>query len=353
MIPALLQSYISRPATMDDLPETVVLINRVYRDLMGVEGMYSSGDIGNEWLTPGFNQATDTQIVLAPNGKIVGYYEFWDLQGPHVRFDCWGCIHPDYMDLGIGTYLLSWVDQRAAQSVAKAPQGTRVILRSFDLSINQPVGDLLQKTGYQLIRHNLRMVTELNGQPPVPQWPDGITVRTMQTGHDESTVLRAIRDSFIDHWGHVETPFEQELERWLHRIRTDETFDPGLWFLAMDAKHFAPGFIPGEPGDEIAGISLCRAKTYDDPDMGWVSTLGVRRPWRKRGLGLALLQHSFHALYQRGFRKIGLGVDAQNLTGATRLYEKAGMYSDPNRQYSIYEKELRPGKDLTTQELKS
>ena len=340
MITALPQGYISRPAMMDDLPETVELINSDCRELKGVEAMYSIADIGNEWQSPGFDLATDTQVTLAPNGKIVGYYEFWDLLDLHVRFDCWGCIHPDFKDMGIGTHLLSWVDQHAMQSVAKAPDGARVILRAFVLSINQSVGNLLQKTGYQLIRHNLRMVTELNGQPPVPQWPDGITVRTMQLGQDEGALVRAIRDSFKDHWGYVESSYEKELEHWLHRIHSDQSFDPGLWFLAMDR-------------DEIAGISLCRAKTYDDPDMGWVSTLGVRRPWRKRGLGLALLLHSFHSLYLHGFRKIGLGVDAQSLTGATRLYEKAGMHSDPDRQYSIYEKVLREGKDLSTQELRS
>lgn len=83
--------------------------------------------------------------------------------------------------------------------------------------------------------------------------------------------------------------------------------------------------------------------------MGWVSTLGVRRPWRRRGLGLALLQHSFNELHRRGLRKIGLGVDAQSLTGATLLYEKAGMHPDLSRQIDLYEKELRPGIELGTQ----
>jgi len=43
---------------------------------------------------------------------------------------------------------------------------------------------------------------------------------------------------------------------------------------------------------------------------------------------------------------VGLGVDAQSLTGATRLYEKAGIRVE--RQYDVYEKELRPGKDLSS-----
>ena len=82
-------------------------------------------------------------------------------------------------------------------------------------------------------------------------------------------------------------------------------------------------------------------------DDGWVDTLGVRRPWRRKGLGMALLQHSFGEFYRRGKYKVGLDVDSQNLTGATRLYERAGMHVA--RTYISYEKELRAGIELSTQ----
>ena len=112
-----------------------------------------------------------------------------------------------------------------------------------------------------------------------------------------------------------------------------EGFDPTLWFLAMD-------------GDEMAGVSLCVPKLTEDPEMGLVNVLGVRRPWRGRGLGLALLQHSFVELHKRGAKRVSLGVDASSLTGATRLYEKAGM--SVTRQFDAYRKVLREGKDITT-----
>jgi mycothiol synthase len=105
-----------------------------------------------------------------------------------------------------------------------------------------------------------------------------------------------------------------------------EGFDPGLWFLAMD-------------GDEIAGGSLCQ----DYPDEGWVEQLGVRRAWRRNGVGLALLRHTFREFYRRDRRRVGLGVDSQSPTGATRLYRRAGMHVA--RQLDSYQKELRPGED--------
>ena len=117
------------------------------------------------------------------------------------------------------------------------------------------------------------------------------------------------------------------LEEWKHSRFDDPEFDPTLWPIAWD-------------GDEVAGFSLNRYRM----GIGWIRTLGVRRPWRKRGLGEALLLHSFGEFYRRGTKTIGLGVDAQNPTGATRLYQKAGMYAAS--EFVTYEKELRPGRDI-------
>jgi mycothiol synthase len=103
-----------------------------------------------------------------------------------------------------------------------------------------------------------------------------------------------------------------------------EKFDPTLWFLAFD-------------GNEIAGISLCAYQM----DYGWFDTLAVRRPWRRKGLGMALLQHSSGEFYRQDKNKVGLDVDSKNLTGATRLYERAGMRVA--KTYVSDEKELRVG----------
>ena len=120
----------------------------------------------------------------------------------------------------------------------------------------------------------------------------------------------------------MEQPFEEALQRFSYFMLAEDSYAPGLWFLAMD-------------GSQIAGFSLCRKQSFEDPEVGWVSSLGVLRPWRKRGIGLALLQHSFVELYRRGFRKVGLGVDGQNLTGALRLYKRAGMHV--HRQFELFE----------------
>lgn len=114
----------------------------------------------------------------------------------------------------------------------------------------------------------------------------------------------------------------------------EEDYDPNLWFLAI-------------AGDEIAGAALCRRKSWEAEDAGWVRSLFVRRPWRRQGLALALLHHVFQEFKHRGKKQVGLGVDAQNLTGATKLYEKAGMRI--KRQFDHYELELKPGIELANQ----
>ena len=73
------------------------------------------------------------------------------------------------------------------------------------------------------------------------------------------------------------------------------------------------------------GIVIARAAEYE-PGLGWVRILGVLPEYRQLGLGQALLRHTFAEFERRGFDAVGLGVDAENPTGAVRVYERAGMH---------------------------
>lgn len=335
MVTKIIDDYIMRPATLDDVEASVDMFNAVSQDLIGNDE-FTVDEYRSEWQIPGFNLETDSRLVIAPDGRVVGCYEVWDLNDPAVRVGTWGRTHPDFRGMGIGSTLLEWAINRAFQAVPRAPEGARVVMQSHVRSINKAAGKLLQDFGFKSIRYSWRMVIELNGEPATPSWPDGISVRTMHPGMEETRILQVIREIFKDHWGYLETPFEDDLERWIHFINSKEDFDPNLCFLAME-------------GEEIIGVSLCFPKQHDDPDLGWVDTLGVRQPWRRRGVALALLHRSFQEFHKRGICKVGLGVDAQSLTGATHLYRKAGMHPDPKHQYELFEKELRPGVDICTQ----
>ena len=101
-----------------------------------------------------------------------------------------------------------------------------------------------------------------------------------------------------------------------------ERFDPSLWCVVR-------------AGDEIAAGTICTGDTFGG---GWVHALFTRRPWRRQGVGAALLGDSFGRFWERGEHSVGLGVDAANDTGAFRLYERAGMA--PALGWVVYEKDL-------------
>jgi mycothiol synthase len=310
---------------MDDA-EAVANLTRLCEIELYGEAETTLNDVLTEWQEPTYNLATDAWVVLSPEGEIVGANGVFHRK--HVRIHTGADVHPDYRTRGIGTYLLSQAEARAYQLMAEVAPGIRVTLNTGVSSKNIAAQRLLERHGFKQVRTFWRMKIEMNEAPPIPKWAEGITVRTFAPGM-ERAVFEADEEAFQDHWGHLPGQFEV----WKHRTFKREGFDPSLWFLAMD-------------GNEIAGFSLCK----DEKEAGgWVHVLGVRRPWRRRGIGLALLHHSFGEFYRRGIRNVYLGVDAQNLTGATRLYKRAGMHVI--RQYNSYEKELRAGRELSTQSL--
>jgi mycothiol synthase len=254
----------------------------------------------------------DAWVALAPDGLIVGYEEAQlDQQDASVELD--GYVHPHFKGYGIGTRLLRLAEARAR---AASHGGRPLRLRATIESANQAARQLFAAEGYATIRHFWRMEIELNEPPLAPTWPTGIAVRTFVPGQDERATHKALDEAMADHWNHMSAPFEE----WERAMLLRADFDPALWFLATE-------------GDEIAGVALCFDGTEDS---GWVRSLAVRSRWRRCGLGLALLRHAFGAFYTRGRQLVGLAVDSQSLTGATRLYERAGMHM--TEQYDTCEK---------------
>lgn len=327
--------YSARPVDMNDLEAAHEMFNACSIVQIG-QADTPLHAIRSEWELADFNLAESTRAVFNADGRLVGYIEVWDINEIPNRIWVWGRVHPDYEGLGLGHYLMGWAEDRARQAIPRVPAEARVSMQSGTVSSYEPAKRLFESLDMKLARHFWEMQIDFEAEPSAAQLPAGIVIRSMIPQQEERAVIQAVRDSFQDHWGYVEQPFEQEFERWQHFMKNDPDYDPTLWLVAWD-------------GEEIAGISLCAPKSDEDPDMGWIKTLGVRRPWRRRGLGLALLQESFCELYRRGRRKAGLGVDAASLTGATRLYEKAGMRVA--RQYDTYEKELRPGQELSVQSI--
>jgi len=244
------------------------------------------------WLDHAALDADDVR-VLEFDGDVVGYVDL-------LRSEELANVDPN--GPGHEDALLDWAEARARDGGAEQ---TRVHVSEHNASL----ADALRARGYESVRTSFEMAIDLyDEQPAEPDWPDGIDVRAYRHPEDEQATYEAQEEAFRDAWDYRPTPIEQWREFQLH----GRGFDPDLWFLAWD-------------GDELAGVCLAFPERVGETDLGWVSILGVRRPWRRRGLGEALLRRAFRDLHARGLRRVGLGVDAESPTGATRLYERAGM----------------------------
>jgi mycothiol synthase len=329
------EGFTVRGANMDDINTCLTLFNRWSKDVIGRDEISDADAIRKEWVSPNFDPADNIRLVFAPNGQMAGYIEVWTTSKPLVHPWMWGRVDPAYQGMGIGTWLMHWAEERALRELPNVPADLRFAPRVGGYREAAHVRKLYESLGYHYIRSSYHMLIEMDAPVPDAVFPEGITLRTYQTDADAELIYLATEDSFRDHFGFVPEDPKEGLKRFKH-FWLGEGTDTTLLFVAM-------------AGAEVAGINLCRPHSFDDPEMGWVGTLGVRRPWRKRGLGLALLRHSFNEFYRRGIRKVGLGVDAQNLTGALRLYEGAGMHV--HQTFDQYEKELRPGVEISTQNL--
>ena len=311
-----------RPAQWADLNAVTQLIYDVCEADGDTTVAVTPDELKHEWKNEGFKLETDAFLVETKEGRVVGYEEFGN-EKDHYQLHADGYVHPDFKGLGIGTSLLRAVEARAREDMKLAEPDLRVFIHST-LDNKDEQGHVLHKTeGYFSVRYHWRMEVKLDAMPPAPVWPEGVEFRPFVKEEHAVAVWQAQNESFRDHWGSRDATFEE----FSHSRFDDPEYNPDLWAIAWD-------------GDEVAGISINRFRM----GIGWIRTLGVRRPWRKKGLGLALLQHSFGEFYQRGKNTIGLGVDASNPTGATRLYQRAGMYAAS--EFVKYEKELRPGRSV-------
>lgn len=315
--------YTLRPPTLADLDAAQALMAAVDFAEVG-ESDADNDDLRLDWEQADLTR--DAWLVHAPDGQLVAYALITDRA--HLRIFADVYLHAAHHNRGIGTLINRLTEERAADHLALAPPGARVTLGTYINAPNGHAARLLTNEGYTLLRHFWRMAITLDAPPPVPVWPTDLAVRAFEPERDARAVHTTITEGFGDMWGFI----PQSYADWQGSMIARPDFDPTLWSIVED-------------GDEVAA-ALC---AFPFPDHGHIRSLAVRRPWRRRGLALALLQRTFGLFWERGERTIALGVDAQSLTGATRLYERAGM--SVARQFALWEKELRPGADLSTQQL--
>jgi mycothiol synthase len=303
-----LNNVIVRAPTLDDAHNVAALIaERDRADFAEVDSISFTGDELREWWRLDEELLeTDAWITLA-DGDVVAYARA-RREGDLANLADESCVHPDARGLGLGSSLLD---------LAEGWAHDRGLSRIQMHVVNDDGRRLAEDRGHKLVRYFWRMEIDLATEPLKPEQSEGLTIRSYRPGDDDEALHGAHQGAFAEHWEFTPEP----LEEWLKWRLERSDYHPELWRLATD-------------GEEIAGAALC----FGERHQGWVLDLFVGQRWRRKGLGLALLQSGFGALWGRGHTHVGLEVDSENETGATRLYERAGMRI--TRRYATYEKAL-------------
>ncbi len=305
---------VRRTATEADLPEVLALAQASDTVLIG-ETDWTETDLREEW--EDYDLARDV-FLLELEGRLAGYAAFERKGGGRMLVD--GYVHPELTGNGVGSELLRLTEERAREEVASVPAGERAYLQNAALQSDPAAPALFAAHGYWSTRHFWRMVIDLE-RAPEPVVPDGIELRLLRDPEERRALYETLEEAFEDHWEHRPRSFEE----WSKNVFDVEGYDPSLVWVALE-------------GEELVAGNVCYWKRHGE--WGWVGTLGVRPPWRRRKIAEALLETAFAEFFRRGERRVALGVDAQSPTGATRLYEKAGMRVF--WEAVVYEKELRP-----------
>lgn len=261
-----------------------------------------------------FEPAQDFLIVEAA-GQVVAYALAWwrvTDEGEYIH-PCNHTILPGYRSDELQAALQTWTEARA-QEKCVAPMSAPRYFQVWSPDTVTHRTRFLQARGYAVTRSFFVMLYKpLEHELPV-SLPAHLEFREATPDHIRA-VWEARVEAFRDHWG--SSP-QMATEESFNLFKHDPALNLDLWRIVWDKNE-----------NQIAGISVNFIFENDNKlygfKRGWIASLGVRRPWRKHGVGRALLLGSLNRLREAGMTEAGLGVDAENPTGALKLYTSAGF----------------------------
>jgi len=319
------------------LPEAPAIPGLVFRhfrgaaDLPGIAGVINANlaadrnseritaeGLANIYAHPIHWDPQQDTLLVEVDGTLVGYANTeWreedDGACPHF-------IHlhlvPEWRGRGLELAMQRHMERRARVAAAAGPNGARHCFASMVPETWHARAGMLLALGYAPMRYYFEMQRPLDDDLPEAPLPAGLALRPPLPEHYRA-IWEAGEECFRDQRDHV-APSEESYRAW---VETPD-LDLNLWLVAWD-------------GDQIAGAAI---NVVHEGAWGETDDLFVRRPWRKRGLGRALLVGSLHLFKALGLTTAGLGVDAENLSGALRLYESVGFR--PYQRVASYRKPM-------------
>ncbi len=306
---------------MSDIP-ALELLRSAVEDMEHLGFVTNEDGIRNRHVTPDLDPQQNSFVAVASDDQIVGNAWLVLRRGiGEVIFQLNGLVHPAWRGQGAGQKLMEAVTARACERMSEAG-GLRCWLQSPDVRDTPNDGGriaLLESNGFELVRWDLDMRRELPGLGrvapviPIVEEPAGIQLRKWRAGVDDEVVGWMLNEAFRDSWGYSEIVIAD----WLNYVRGGFV-NLEHCVLAWDAAN-----------NRLAGacVNRCDEQTFKFRGRKelYVDNLAVRREYRNRGVATALLTWTLNRADHLEMQSVGLGADAENVTGAVRLYKRLGF----------------------------
>jgi mycothiol synthase len=252
--------------------------------------------------------ATNTLVAIAEDGTLVAeaLIIFPPGEGDQLALSD-GTVHVAYRRQGLGSYLLQWLERRARQEFAASPFPNPPLLRTSCAGHQADCIALFEHNGFRAMRYSYQMRRSLAEPVQAQPLPAGLSWIQWRPELDLH-MMNAFNTAFSGHWG-LQT---MNATAWQEFFTGVPQFRGDLTYLAMD-------------GDSIVGFCVNWVVGPEDAREGWIEAIGVIPSWRGRGVASALLVKSLQLFQAEGLPRAALDVDAENPTGALRLYEKHGF----------------------------
>lgn len=317
--PRLPDGYVRAPVTEADAADIVAIATAAQTVDLGAAEM-TIEELLSDW--HGVDLANDVLLIRTVDGEPAAFAD--TMARRNLVHSVYADVAPAHRGRGLGTAIVEWGEAMARARLPVAPAGYAVIVQQYIPTTNPSALRLLGSLGYVPERQINTMHRSLVVRPDAAPVADGVVVRQFDPERDLVPTFEAVEEAFRDSWGRP----PGTLERFKGFVEAPG-WDPRLWLIATE-------------GDEVIGAALGRAL----PGELWVDTVGVRAPWRQRGVALALITKLFGVGSDLGLGLASLSVDSESETGAPRLYTRAGM--TPKHAYIVHRKRLRDGLDPAT-----
>jgi mycothiol synthase len=295
-----------------DAPALAALHNRG-AEHDGVPWRVDAAEMEN-WLSKAnekFDPARDQLLVEVGDALVASAEAEWvDTRDGFREFRIGAVVDPSWGRRGIGRWLEAVLEGHARDLAGLYPSAHPPVYGTWVADSERDRIALIRHVGFEPVRYFFDMLRPSLDEIEEPVLPDGLELRPVRAERMKELWDAGI-EAFLDHWGGFDDS-EENFCRWLD----DPKFDASLFVVAWDGNEIAGGVINEINATENAAFNRKR---------GWLRSVFVRRPWRRRGLARALVLRSLQVFRDRGMTAAGLGVDADNPNGALGLYEGTGF----------------------------